>query len=66
MGATVLGTAAESMVVTGTIAEWESWSDMVFPETGRYVVPGALGLVDINREQDTGVYIEENLWVQHL
>jgi hypothetical protein len=66
MGATVLGAAPRSMVVTGTIADWESWTDMVFPETGRYVVPGALGPVDIDRAQDTGTYIEENLWVQHL
>jgi hypothetical protein len=54
------------MVITGTIAEWESWTDMVFPETGRYVVPDALALVDINRAEDTGTYTEENLWVQHL
>jgi GNAT superfamily N-acetyltransferase len=66
MGATVLGPAPRSMVVTGTIADWESWTDMVFPETGRYVVPGALGLVDIDRAEDTGTYTEENLWVQHL
>jgi hypothetical protein len=29
-------------------------------------VPDALGLVDIDREHDTGTYVEENLWVQHL
>jgi hypothetical protein len=66
MGATVLAPASWSMVITGTIAEWESWTDMVFPEAGRYVVPGALGLVDINRAEDSGTYIEENLWAQHL
>ena len=66
MGATVLAPAPRSMVITATIAQWESWTDMVFPETGRYVVPDALGLLDINRAEDTGTYIEENLWVQHL
>jgi hypothetical protein len=66
MGATVLAPAPRSMVITGTVAQWESWTGMVFPETGRYVVPDALGLVDINRAQDAGTYIEENLWVQHL
>jgi hypothetical protein len=54
------------MVFTGTVAEWESWTGMVFPETGRYVVPDALGPVDINRAEDTGTYVEENLWVQHV
>lgn len=66
MGATVLAPAPRSMVISGTIDEWESWTGMLFPETGRYVVPDALGLVDIDRAQNTGTYIEENLWVQHL
>jgi hypothetical protein len=65
MGATVLGPAARSMVITGTVAEWESWTEMVFPDSGSYVVPDALGLVEIDRDQDLGTYIEENLWVQH-
>jgi hypothetical protein len=29
------------------------------------VVPDALNLVRIDREPDRGVYVEENLWVQH-
>lgn len=66
MGARVLAPAPRSMVITGTVAEWESWTDMVFPETGAYVVPDALGLVDIDRDGDIGTYIEENLWVEHL
>ena len=44
----------------------ESWTDMVFPESGSYIVPDALGLVDINRDTDNGTYIEKGLWVQHL
>jgi hypothetical protein len=40
------------MVMTGPVSEWESWTDMVFPETGNCVVP--LGLVDIDRAKDTG------------
>jgi hypothetical protein len=66
MGARILAPAPRSMVITGTVAEWESWTGMVFPESGPYVVPDALGLVDIDREHDTGTYVEENLWVQHL
>ncbi|HEV7708270.1 MAG TPA: hypothetical protein VGP16_08765 [Asanoa sp.] len=65
MGARVLGPAPRSMVIEGTVAEWESWADMVFPVTGDYVVPDALNLVTIDRERDRGVYVEENLWVQH-
>ena len=29
--------------MTGTFAEWESWTDMVFPKTGAFVVSDALG-----------------------
>lgn len=65
MGARVLRPARKSMVIEGSVAEWESWADMAFPVTGEYVVPGALNLVLIDRERDRGVYIEENLWVQH-
>ena len=65
MGATILGPAERSMVITGTVAEWESWTEMVLPESGSYVVPDALGLVDIDRDRDVGTYVEENLWVQH-
>ncbi|MGH7666059.1 MAG: hypothetical protein ACREN1_01920 [Candidatus Dormibacteria bacterium] len=53
------------MVITGTVAEWEGWAAMVFPEAGRYVVPGALDLVEIDRAGDRGTYVEPNLWMRH-
>lgn len=65
LGATVLGTAHRSMTITGTVTEWETWTGLAFPETGQYVVPDALGLVDIDQTTDTGTYLEDNLWVQH-
>lgn len=65
LGARILGVAERSMVIKGTVAEWERWAGMAFPETGRYVVPDALGLVDIDRSADEGIYVEENLWMRH-
>jgi hypothetical protein len=53
------------MVITGSVAEWQTWADMAFPDSGSYVVPDALGLVDIDRDSDQGVYVEENLWMRH-
>jgi hypothetical protein len=38
---------------------------MPFPVSGDYVVPDALGLVHVDREQDLASYVEENLWVRH-
>lgn len=65
MGATILAPAPESMLIEGTVAEWEEWAGMVFPVSGDYVVPDALGLVHVDRETDRATYREENLWVQH-
>jgi len=65
MGARILGPAPDSMVVTGTVAEWELWAQMPFPVSGAYVVPDALNLVEVDRERDEAVYREENLWMQH-
>jgi hypothetical protein len=65
LGGEVLGICPESMVVTGTVAEWEEWTGMRFPDSGRYVVPGALVPVEIDRERDQGRYAEPNIWVRH-
>lgn len=65
MGARILAVAPNSMVIPGTVAEWESWADMSFPASGSYVVPDALNLLEVDRETDTAVYREENLWMQH-
>lgn len=66
LGARILGPAPRSMVVTGSVGEWEDWTGMAFPQTGRYVVPGALDLVEIDREHDRGTYEETNLWMEHV
>lgn len=65
LGASILAPAPRSMIITGTVPEWESWTAMAFPETGQYVVPDALDLVSIDREEDRGTYAETNLWMQH-
>jgi GNAT superfamily N-acetyltransferase len=66
LGATILGPANDSMIIKGTVAEWEEWAAMAFPESGKYVVPEALDLVDIDRAADRGVYSEPNLWMRHV
>jgi hypothetical protein len=65
LGAEILGIAVESMDVRGTVADWENWTGMAFPESGRYVVPGALVPVEIHRERDEGRYVEPNVWMRH-
>ena len=65
LGAEILCPAPRSMIVTGTVAEWQDWTGMAFPQTGRYVVPGALDLVEMDAERDQGSYAETNLWMRH-
>ena len=65
LGADIARVAPESMRIPGIVAEWEEWTEMAFPETGSYVVPGALVPVDIDRERDEGLYVEPNVWMVH-
>lgn len=65
LGATHLCLAPRSMVITGTVAEWEAWTEMRFPESGSYVVPGALVPVRMDRRRDLGRYVEPNVWMRH-
>ena len=66
LGASILAPAPRSMIIIGSVAEWEGWTAMAFPETGQYVVPGALDLVAIDHKQDRGTYSETNLWMRHV
>jgi GNAT superfamily N-acetyltransferase len=65
LGAEIAKVAPESSRVPGTVAQWEEWTGMVFPESGSYVVPGALVPVEIDRERDEGLYVEPNVWMVH-
>ncbi|MGW0433603.1 hypothetical protein ACWDV4_13830 [Micromonospora sp. NPDC003197] len=65
LGARVLAPAPRSQVITGTVAEWQTWTDLVFPDSGDYVIPDGLSVLHIDREADRGVYVEPNVWLQH-
>ncbi len=65
LGGTILRTAPRSTVIEGTVAQWEEWTAMSFPDSGPYVIPGALSLIQIDTDADRGVYVEPNIWVLH-
>jgi len=65
MGARIGPTIPHSLRITGTVGEWESWTQMAFPETGDYVFPEGLAPVHIDREKDLGEYWEPNIWIIH-
>jgi hypothetical protein len=65
LGARQLTIADPSMTVTGTVAQWQEWTGLALPATGRYVIPGGLSPLEVDIEADLGVYREANVWVAH-
>jgi len=65
LGATILNPSRESLRITGTIAEWEEWTQTAFPESGDYWFPRGLATVAIDREADRGSCWEPNVWMHH-
>jgi len=65
LGAEIIGIAQDSLVSEGTVAELEEWCGLQFPESGSYVVTGALVPVEIDRKNDRGAYREPNVWMRH-
>jgi hypothetical protein len=66
LGARVLAAAPASQTMTGTVAEWERWTGLVFPSSGEYVIPGGLSTLHVDRSGDEGVYREPNVWMLHV
>lgn len=65
LGAKILRPAPRSLRISGTVAEWESWTGMSFPASGVYVIPDGLATLEIDRQRDTGCYWEPNVWMEH-
>jgi len=64
-GARIVRGAPRSMTITGSAAEWQSWTGLEFPESGPYVVAGALAPLQIDLATGSGVYLDPNIWVVH-
>jgi hypothetical protein len=65
VGATILKPEPRSLHITGSVAEWEEWTQMPFPQSGDYWFPGGLATLEIDREADSGSYWEPNVWMHH-
>jgi GNAT superfamily N-acetyltransferase len=64
-GGQIVKVCHRAMAITGTVSEWESWTGMRFPDSGQYVVPGALVPVEVDLAQDQGNYVEPNVWIHY-
>lgn len=65
LGAKILALATESMTITGSVSQWAEWTGMNFPNSGEYIVPGALQPVEVDIAQDYGIYKDPNVWMHH-
>ena len=65
LGGRIVRAAPRSMEIRGSIADWERWTGLSFPDSGRYVVSSATSPVTIDLERDEGVYLDENVWIVH-
>lgn len=65
LGARVSTPLPRSLRITGSVSEWESWTEMAFPDSGDYVFPEGLAPVHIDRSADRGSYWEPNVWMVH-
>lgn len=64
-GGRIARTSPHGMRITGRIAEWESWTEMMFPDDGEYTFPHGLAPLKIDRAANLGTYWEPNVWVVH-
>lgn len=65
MGAEFRRVIPASLVVEGSVADWEGWTGARFETSGLHDVPGALAPVSIDRERDRGRYEDPNYWMVH-
>jgi GNAT superfamily N-acetyltransferase len=65
LGARVATPLPESMLISGTVAEWEDWTGLALPESGDYVFPAGLAPLHVDREAGRASYWEPNVWMIH-
>ena len=65
LGAKAIHIANCTLTVNGTIAQWTKWTNMIFPHSGQYVVPGALSTIEVDKAAGVGLYREPNVWMKH-
>jgi GNAT superfamily N-acetyltransferase len=64
-GAKLIKPCHEAMTIRGTCTEWEEWTGLKFPQSGQYVIAGALNPMVMNLDKDEGIYVEPNVWMMH-
>ena len=61
-GAQRLGVCRAPMRFDGAVSDWERWTGLALPDSGRYVIEGALDLLWVDVDADRGRLDEFNVW----
>ena len=64
-GGVIVKPSPHSLRITGTVAEWEAWTEMCFTGDGAYTFPAGLAPVEIDHARDLAAYWEPNVWIVH-
>ena len=64
-GAKIIKPCHQAMTIRGTHEEWQAWTNLKIPQSGEYIIPGALNPMTMDVERDEGVYVEPNVWMVH-
>lgn len=64
-GAKIISIANQSVTIKSSINDWTAWTGLKFPETGEYVFKDVLVTLNINIEDNYGIYVEPNIWLKH-
>lgn len=65
LGATFRSVCEHSLNIVGKVKEWESWTKMIFPQSGLYVIPGGHVPVEIDHDRNVGEYSEPHVWYEY-
>ncbi len=65
LGGKVLKCVSSTLFVSMSVKKWEESTGMIFPESGKFIVKGALQPVTIDLKTDIGFYMDPNVWIEH-
>ena len=63
VGGAIVAPAPHSMLIEASVADWQEWTGLQFPEDGTYVVPGMLAPLEVRG--GVGTHVEPNVWMRH-
>jgi len=51
------GSLPRGIPVRATVTDWEHWTGLHFPESGRYILPGAFQPIRVDRSRNHVAYL---------